>query len=60
MTYLIHMWPLRFNNRFIDVLPCDPEVSLRSRQVLEAWSGVAPTRCLCRVCWRIHLKWQRY
>ncbi len=43
MTYLIHMWPLRFNNRFIDVLPCDPEVSLRSRQVLEAWSGVAPT-----------------
>ncbi len=43
MAYLIHMWPLRFNNRFIDVLPCDPEVSLRSRQVLEAWSRVAPT-----------------
>jgi hypothetical protein len=36
--------PLRFDNRFLEELPGDPEVSPRRRQVMEAcWSRVHPT-----------------
>jgi serine/tyrosine/threonine adenylyltransferase len=36
--------PLRFDNRFLEELPGDPEVSPRRRQVMEAcWSRVQPT-----------------
>ncbi|HHW4678468.1 MAG TPA: protein adenylyltransferase SelO [Xylella sp.] len=37
------MRPLCFNNPFVAVLPCDPEVGLCSRKVWAAWSVVAPT-----------------